>query len=140
MQASKEAKKQSTAVTRCLLLASLLLCLPVSLRATTISGTIKDPAGAGITGRLELTLSAPGRVNDPALLLIQPKVTCAISNGAIAAGCTVRGNDTIVEPAGTYYCLRIVASGGKELMAGKKYVVTGSTLDLGAVEPGGRCK
>ena len=116
-------------------LLALHLLLPASLAATTVTGTIKDPAGTGINGTVELELSAPGRVNDPALLLIQPKVTCAISNGAIAPNCIVRGNDTILEPAGTFYRVRILSLAGQELMKSKRYSITGATWNIATAIP-----
>lgn len=114
--------------------------------ATTIAGTIKDPAGMGITGTVELRLSAPGRVADPAaLLLIQPRASCPVVDGQIQpppgkGACEVRGNDTITDPADTFYCARIYGTNGQELMSGKKYTVSGATFDLGAVAPGASCK
>ncbi len=121
------------------LCALCVLCGESLASATTITGSIKDPAGAGITGTLELRLSAPGRVADPALLLVQPKVICAVTSGSVAGGCVVRGNDTITE-AGTYYCVRMLGSAKQELMSGKKYTITGATFDVGAVAPGITCK
>lgn len=121
------------------LVLALLLLAPMLAAAATLTGTIKDPAGTGITGTVELKLSAPGRVADPALLLIQPTVKCALSAGALGS-CAVRGNDAITEPAGTFYCVRVLASDGRELMPGRKYTVTGASFDLGAVQPGEACK
>jgi len=144
MQRSKEAKMLLTAAKSCSAPAFALLFLLVAghwspVAATTVTGTIKDPAGTGSTGTVELKLSAPGRVADPALLLIQPTVKCTLAGGVLGS-CTVRGNDTITDPAGTYYCVRIVSANGQELMAGKKYIITGASFDLGAVLPGGLCQ
>ncbi|MFQ5778793.1 MAG: hypothetical protein ACE5IP_12375, partial [Terriglobia bacterium] len=78
-----------------------LLCFPESLSATTVTGTVNDASGTPLaSGSIILQLSQEGTVTDPALLLIQPMVSCTITSGAVAGGCTVRGNDTS-SPAGT---------------------------------------
>jgi hypothetical protein len=111
------------------------LLLPALLQATTITGSVRDAAGNPIaSGKLILRLSQEGTVSDPALLLIQPPVTCTISNGQIDAGCSVRGNDTI-SPAGTFYRVRIVSSSGQELLAERRYLITGATLNFGTATP-----
>ena len=75
---------------------SVAFLFPALLQATTVSGSVLDAAGTPIaSGRIILRLSQEGTVGDPALLLIQPPVSCAITNGSIAGGCEVRGNDTI---------------------------------------------
>jgi len=96
---------------------------------------VLDAAGNPIaSGRLILRLSQEGTVGDPALLLIQPPVACTITNGAIEAPCTVRGNDTL-SPAGTFYRVRIVSSSGQELLPERRYVITGASFDLGTATP-----
>ncbi|HSC77575.1 MAG TPA: hypothetical protein VLB32_03335, partial [Candidatus Acidoferrales bacterium] len=81
-----------------------------------------------------LRLSQEGTVSDPALLVIQPTVSCAIASGSIAGGCVVRGNDTI-SPAGTFYRVRIVSATGQELLPERRYVITGTSYDLGSAAP-----
>lgn len=122
---------------------ALCLCVSVALPAwaTTVTGTVKDPGGVGITGTLQLELSAPG-ITGSELLLIQPRVSCAVAAGVIGA-CTVRGNDTITSPAGTYYCLRVLSSNGAKLTPkGLAYTVAGAAFDVGtATQAGGKtCK
>ncbi|HXE75322.1 MAG TPA: hypothetical protein VNN18_06785 [Candidatus Xenobia bacterium] len=100
-----------------------------------MSGSVKDAAGAPIaSGKVILRLSQEGTVSDPALLVIQPPVTCTITSGQIDAGCVVRGNDTI-SPAGTFYRVRIVSATGQELLPERRYVINGATFDLGAATP-----
>ncbi|MCI0404431.1 MAG: hypothetical protein L0212_13080, partial [Acidobacteria bacterium] len=108
---------------------------PALLGATTVGGSVRDAAGNAIaSGKLILRLSQEGTVSDPALLLIQPPVTCTITNGQIVAGCTVRGNDTI-SPAGTFYRVRIVGSTGQELLPARRYVINGASFDFGTATP-----
>jgi len=123
------------------LMFSLCLCVsvaflfPALLHATTIAGAVLDAAGNPIaSGKLILRLSQEGTVSDPALLLIQPPVTCTITNGQIDAGCVVRGNDTI-SPAGTFYRVRIVGSSGQELLPQRRYTITGASFDFGTATP-----
>ena len=123
------------------LIASLCLCVsvafwfPALLQATTITGSVRDAGGNPVaSGTLILRLSQEGTVSDPALLLIQPPVTCTITNGQIDAPCTVRGNDTI-SPAGTFYRVRIVGANGQELLPQRRYVINGASFDFGAATP-----
>src|SRR5574341_387055 len=118
----------------CVSVACLLL-FPASLLATTVTGSVRDAGGNAIaSGKLILRLSQEGTVSDPALLLIQPPVSCAITNGNIGGSCAVRGNDTI-SPAGTFYRVRIVSSTGQELLPERRYLITGTTFDLGTSTP-----
>ncbi len=109
-----------------------VLCVSAAspLWATTIAGTIKDPAGNGITGALQLELSAPG-ITGAELLLIQPRVRCQIVNGQVSDPCSVRGNDTITDPADSYYCLRVLSPSGSILMPGRPYRISGASVNLG---------
>jgi hypothetical protein len=107
----------------------------VAANATTVAGSVRDAAGNPIaSGKLILRLSQEGTVSDPALLLIQPPVACAITNGQIDAPCTVRGNDTI-SPAGTFYRVRIVSAAGQELLPERRYVISGAVFDFGTATP-----
>ncbi len=120
-----------TSFVPCFICLLCFLCLPVVAQATTVSGSVRDAAGAPIaSGKLILRLSQEGTVSDPALLLIQPPVSCTITNGDIAGGCVVRGNDTI-SPAGTFYRVRIVSATGQELLPERRYLISGTTFDLG---------
>ncbi|MFQ5694817.1 MAG: hypothetical protein ACE5HB_02410 [Terriglobia bacterium] len=122
-----------------LFVSALLLCVlcasAVALQATTVQGSLFDAAGQPLaSGEIILRLSQEGTVTDPALLLIQPPVVCTITSGAIAGGCTVRGNDTI-SPAGTFYKVRIITSSGQELLPERNYTINGATFDIGAATP-----
>lgn len=109
-----------------------VLCVSAAspLWATTIAGAIKDPGGNGITGALQLELSAPG-ITGAELLLIQPRVRCQIVNGQVSDPCSVRGNDTITDPADSYYCLRVLSPSGSILMPGRPYRISGASVNLG---------
>jgi hypothetical protein len=114
---------------------SVAFLFPALLGATTVSGSVRDAAGNAIaSGKVILRLSQEGTVSDPALLLIQPPVTCTITNGSIGAGCTVRGNDTI-SPAGTFYRVRLVSTAGQELLPERRYVISGASFDFGTATP-----
>ncbi len=121
-------RHKALCATACLVLCAW--CAPLALEATTITGTIKDPAGNGITGVLQLELSAPG-ITGAELLLVQPRVRCQIANGQVSDPCSVRGNDTITDPADSYYCLRVLSPSGSVLMAGRAYRISGASVNLG---------
>jgi hypothetical protein len=106
--------------------------LSTVLFATTVTGTVRNADGAGINGKMEFELSAPGRVADPALLLTHPRVGCVITNGAVAGTCAVRGNDQIQQPTDTYYRVRIVDAAGRQIMARRKCTITLATWDVSA--------
>lgn len=110
-----------------------LLLLPAVVAATTVTGTIKDPAGTGISGTLQLELSAPG-ITGAELGLIQPRVSCSITAGTVQTtpACTVKGNDTITSPTGTYYCVGVLSEQGAMLMKRRPYSITGATFNLGS--------
>jgi hypothetical protein len=100
---------------------------------TTITGTIKDASGTALaSGTIIFTLSQEGIVTDPALL-ITPPVQCTITNGVIGT-CSLRGNDEI-SPAGTFYRVRIISSGGRTFLPERRYTITGATWDIGTATP-----
>ena len=115
----------------CVLCASVVS--PASAQ-TTITGTVKDASGTALTsGTIIFTLSQEGTVSDPALLVVQPVVTCTITNGVIGT-CSLRGNDEI-SPAGTFYRVRIISSGGRTFLPERRYTITGATWDIGTATP-----
>jgi hypothetical protein len=117
-----------------LFLASLMMAQS-AMAQTTVIGSIKDAAGNPIaSGTIIFELSQEGIVSDPALLLQFPRVLCSINNGQVAAGCIVRGNDTI-SPAGTFYRVRIVDAAGRELLPQRRYIISGTTWNIGTAAP-----
>ena len=115
----------------CVLCASVVS--PASAQ-TTITGTVKDASGTALSsGTIIFTLSQEGTVSDPALLVVQPVVTCTITNGVIGT-CSLRGNDEI-SPAGTFYRVRIISTGGRTFLPERTYTITGATWDIGTATP-----
>lgn len=115
----------------CVLCASVVS--PASAQ-TTITGTVKDASGTALaSGTIIFTLSQEGTVSDPALLVVQPVVTCTITSGVIGT-CSLRGNDEI-SPAGTFYRLRIISTGGRTFLPERTYTITGATWDIGTATP-----
>jgi len=128
LKTTKKVKKLVSVLTLplCVLCASAVS----PLGATTVAGTIKAPSGTGITGTVQLELSAPG-ITGAELLLIQPRVQCPVTGGIVGT-CSVRGNDTISSPAGTYYCVRVLSPSGAPLtVKGLPYTITGASFNLG---------
>jgi len=122
---------------RFLALAVLLLCaillggLPAG--ATTVSGTVKLPDGTLVNGTIEFILSQQATTITPPVLFAPVKTTCSVSAGAITA-CTVQGNDTL-DPAGTFYKVRIVDQRNIILLPETKYTISGASVDLGTLPP-----
>jgi len=114
-------------------LAAVLLCCSVPAWATTVSGTVKLPDGTLVNGTIEFILSQQATTITPPVLFAPVKTTCAVSAGAITA-CTVQGNDTL-DPAGTFYKVRIVDQRNIIIMPETKYTISGASVDLGTLPP-----
>ncbi|MFQ5723594.1 MAG: hypothetical protein ACE5G6_03805, partial [Terriglobia bacterium] len=109
-----------------------LLCLPPSLAATTVTGTINKPDGSPVTGTIEFVLSQPAKTTTPPILFAPVKTTCAVTNGQIASGCQLQGNDTL-DPTGTFYRVRVLDSNNRVVVPSANYTFSGSLVDLGAL-------
>ncbi len=112
------------------LLFSLFAVAP--LGATTVSGTIKRPDGTPINGTIEFTLSQSAKTTTPPVTFAPVKTTCVVTAGAIAAGCTVQGNDTL-DPAGTFYRVRVLDLNNLAVVPSANYTISGTTVDLGSL-------
>jgi len=118
-----------------LLLWFCLAWLTASARATTITGTVADAAGTVLpSGTIILKLSQEGLGSLPVLLLTSPPILCQITNGVIAAGCTVTGNDAI-SPVKTYYKVRIVSDSNQEYLPERHFSITGTAWNIGTATP-----
>ena len=117
----------------CLLCFLCFLCLPASpAAATTVTGTINKPDGSPVTGTIEFVLSQPARTTTPPVMFAPVKTTCAVTNGQIASGCQLQGNDTL-DPAGTFYRVRVLDSNNRVVLPSANYTFSGSLVDLGAL-------
>lgn len=116
------------------LLLTLLACLfAPTAGATTLTGTIKDPAGNGLNGRLFLTLSqqadqlSTGGCGGPNV--VAPlQIIFAITNGSLPGGAAVVGNDCLA-PSGTYYIAQI-RDANNNLLSNLAWTITGATEDV----------
>lgn len=118
-------------------LAFLLMLLgvagPASLAdATTITGTVKLPDGSPVNGLIEFVLSQRAKTITPPVIYAPVKTTCAITNGVLATGCTVQGNDTL-DPAGTFYRVRILDSNNRVIAASTNYTISGASVDISSL-------
>jgi parallel beta-helix repeat protein len=109
-----------------------LLAAAVPLRGTTVTGAIQLPDGTPVNGTLEFILSQRATTTTPPILYVPEKTTCAITAGAIAAGCTIQSNDAL-DPAGTFYRVRILDANNRALGPTVKYTLSGGTVDLGSL-------
>jgi len=120
------------------ILLSLVFCLLASsfLRATTVTGTLLDPQGNAISGKVTFTLTNYGSNNVPRVAGTNVIVnTAPISLSTSATGAfsgTIQGNDTIT-PAGTLYVVTFY-NGAAVYLSGT-YSITGTTLDLTSATP-----
>ncbi|MFQ5926718.1 MAG: hypothetical protein ACE5MH_04710 [Terriglobia bacterium] len=93
---------------------------------------MKKPDGTLVNGTIEFNLSQQARTITPPQMFVPVKTTCAVTNGAIAAGCTVQGNDTL-DPAGTFYRVRVVDNNNIEVLPPTNYTISGALVDLGSL-------
>lgn len=100
--------------------------------ATTVSGTLKAPDGAPVTGTIEFTLSQQAKTTTPPVTFAPSKTTCTVTAGLIAAGCSVQGNDTLT-PAGTFYRVRVLDSNNVVVVPSTNYTFSGAAVDLGSL-------
>lgn len=115
-----------------LLISVFYFLAPLSGAATTVTGTINRPDGTPVNGTLEFTLSQPATTATPPVIYAPVKTTCAVTNGLIAAGCTVQGNDTLT-PAGTFYRVRMLDANNRVIVPSTNYTISGAAVDLGAL-------
>ncbi len=108
------------------------LAAPLLASATTITGAIKRPDGTPVSGTIEFVLSQPAKTITPPQIFVPVRTTCAVTNGSIAAGCTVQGNDTL-DPAGTYYRVRVLDANNVEVWPFTNYTITGTVVDIASL-------
>ncbi|MFQ5778411.1 MAG: hypothetical protein ACE5IP_10435 [Terriglobia bacterium] len=100
--------------------------------ATSVSGTINRPDGTPVNGTLEFILSQSATTTTPPVIYAPAKTTCPVTNGLIAAGCTVQGNDTL-NPAGTFYRVRVLDANNRVVVPSTNYTIIGAAVDLGTL-------
>jgi hypothetical protein len=117
--------------------AFLLLLLPISARATTVTGTVVDSQGYALGGaavQLQLQNCGTGNVctvtSSGAVVLTLVVSTRAAANGSFSV--SVTGNDAIT-PSGTFYAVRYLRQ--SNLVYTANYSITGSTYNLGQHTP-----
>lgn len=115
----------------------LAILLTLSAQATTLSGTIKNPAGVGVNGTLRLNISSQGAVSSsgscggPWVVVPRVDVVITLSSGVVSG--TVVGNDCIL-PENTYYNAVVRDSNGNQLLS-VQWSITGSSVDVGTLQP-----
>ncbi|MCL6480305.1 MAG: hypothetical protein K6U02_01125 [Firmicutes bacterium] len=103
------------------------------LRATNLTGTFRHPDGTPVNGKLIFLLSQPARLNDGSAQVVPMVKIFNVQNGQLEAGTFLYGND-VLEPAGTYYLVRLVDH-NNNLLFEQKWSIQGSDLDLGRLTP-----
>lgn len=111
----------------------LFLLLAASTQATQITGTIKDPGGNGINGRMTIRLSQSGQDSSANQLIAPRLITYPLVNGVPPTFANVVGND-VIRPGGTYYVVKFYDSSSAQVSAAN-FVITGVTFDMGQAAP-----
>ena len=117
----------------------LFLTFGIDAYATLLTGTVKDPGGTGITGRITFQLAQQGAVYStgacPGPFVVVPvtPVSFTLTAGAMSGTPTIVGNDCI-QPANTYYIVTVRDAQGNILFQ-EHWTVTGTTMDVGTVVP-----
>ncbi len=111
----------------------VLTCGVLPLRATNLTGTFRHPDGTPVNGKLIFLLSQPARLNDGSAQVVPMVKIFNVQNGQLEAGAFLYGND-VLEPAGTYYLVRLVDD-NNNLLFEQKWSIQGTNLDLGNLTP-----
>jgi hypothetical protein len=116
----------------------LLLLFAMSVvSATTLTGSIKNPDGTGMTGNLFMSLSQQGSLQStggcsgPAEIVPTYQMRIAVVNGSLQSPPTIYGNDCML-PAGIYYNVKMTDTNGNVLMT-DRWLITGSSIDIGTI-------
>lgn len=119
--------------TLALCLCLVLACGVAPLRATNLTGTFRHPDGTPVNGKLIFLLSQPARLNDGSAQIVPMVKIFNVQNGQLEAGAFLYGND-VLEPAGTYYLVRLVDN-NNNLLFEQKWSIQGANVDLGSLTP-----
>jgi len=115
----------------------LLLLITQSAFATSLTGTVNDPAGNGVTGRISFRLAQQGAVYNtgacpgPFVVVPTTEIVFTLTSGVIQMGASVVGNDCI-QPAKTYYIITVRDSRSNVLFT-DRWSITGTTVDIGTI-------
>src|ERR1035438_647442 len=118
-------------------LIGLFLFVVSVVSATTLTGSIKNPDGTGMTGNLFMSLSQQGSMQSaggcggPAEIVPTYQIRIAVLNGSLVTPPTIYGNDCML-PAGIYYNIKETDTGGNVLMT-DRWLITGSSIDIGTI-------
>jgi hypothetical protein len=100
---------------------------------TTLTGTINDASGNGISGTLYMALPAPAQDPTTGVAISPMWVAYRLVNGAITGSAKLYDVATI-NPSGLYYMARAYDQTGSLVFSGN-YVVTSASFNLGAAVP-----
>ena len=113
----------------------LALLFAVALAsATSLTGTLNGPDGAGVTGSLylqlsqEAALSSAGSCGGP-IQVVPSQIRITVTGGSLSGSPHVYGNDCLL-PAGTYYIATFIDTNGNTLI-NDWWLISGSSEDLG---------
>lgn len=115
------------------LLAILLLSAAAFASTTTLTGTIKDSQGNGISGTLVMTLPVPAQDQTTNVAVAPGPTFFRLANGVITGGAKLYDVLTL-QPAALYYQARAYDTAGNLVFYGN-YSVSGASFNLGAAVP-----
>jgi hypothetical protein len=108
-------------------------------QATTLTGTIKNPDGTGVNGRISFQLAQQGAVYStgscpgPYVVVPTTPIIFTLTAGAMSGTPTIVGNDCI-QPGQTYYIV-IVRDQNSNVLFSEHWTITGTTVDVGTIVP-----
>lgn len=113
----------------------ILLLLTLNLKAqVTLSGTLNDPAGNGVTGYLYMTLSQVAALNTDCggpIEVVPKQLQITVTAGALVTPPTPYGNDCLL-PQGTFYNVTFRDGNGNILFTDRWYL-SGAAVDVGSI-------
>lgn len=115
----------------------LSVLLAASMFGTTLTGTLNNPDGTGITGTLVLALaqqaalSASGSCGGPIEVMPVYQVKISVVAGAMTGSPHVYGNDCLL-PQQTFYNVTMQDAQGNILFT-DRWSITGTSIDVGTI-------
>lgn len=117
-----------------ILLVNLFLVQAALAATVSLTGTINDITGNGVSGTLYLSLPAPAQDPSTGVAIAPGWVAYRLVNGAITGSAKVYDVSTI-NPSGLYYIARAYDTAGNLVFSGNYNIVGPGSFNLGTAVP-----
>lgn len=117
----------------------LAVLLGTLAHATSLTGTLNAPGGVGLNGTLRMAITSQGAVQStgscsgPWIVVPGVEAVFTVTNGSLAGGASVVGNDCVL-PLNTLYNVRFIDSNANVLF-NEQWSIIGASIDVGTIVP-----